>query len=224
MNVGVAVAIVSVAVSVISTGAGAIGTDRLIRGIHVKGWRRFLYLWPLLALGPVVVLVFVNKPETGNFPNLEFYRVAAEVMPLLLIALLVEGELVSKLQWGLRVEFTLVILVAEAAAIVAVAEIFGHAPDVGGSVQGTGILAVLTGTGLLAAAFLICAAVLLRDRKPAETSPEKPDVAPSSTVSAPTTEDPASVTSSPAQAQRVTPEPQAFVSGARPTEEAGEET
>jgi hypothetical protein len=118
---------------------------------------------------PLVIAIFIWTPAPAGFPEVEFYRVAAEVIPLLLIALLVEQTLVNSLPWAIRLEFVCVLLIGEAAAFTGVSEVFGESPDVGGSSGWTGIIATLVGAGLVAGAMLTVAAVLVR--RPLAPSP-----------------------------------------------------
>jgi len=130
-------------------------------------WKLLLYLWPVVTIAPIAVAIFIWSPVNANFPAREFYRVAAEVIPLLLLALIVEQRLVAALTPGLRIEFITVLISAEIAAFVGVAGIFATSdnPDdfmIGRTAGWTGVIATVTGSGLVAGALLVAAAVRIR--------------------------------------------------------------
>ena len=135
----------------------------------VGGFLRWLvYLWPALAVIPTAVMIFIWSPAKATFPGHDFYSVAAEVIPLLLIALMVERTLIAALPRTIYIEFAAMLLIGEIAALLAVSEIFGSEASVGGRYAGTGVLATLTAGGLLAGGMLVAAAAILRN-EPAAT-------------------------------------------------------
>jgi hypothetical protein len=126
-----------------------------------------VYLWPIVLFGIGLLVAFVWSPSRAHFPAPDFYYLAAEVMPVLLIALVVERSLITALPRGVRVELAIVLILGETAAFVAVSRSFADSdfPElVGGSVGFTGILATLTITGLVSAILLVVLAVMLEAR------------------------------------------------------------
>jgi hypothetical protein len=123
-------------------------------------WRFFKYGWPFITFAVISALTYLPPVHT-QLPAPEFYRVAAEVIPLLLLATMFEGKLTSILSTGLvRAEFVVVLALAEVAAFLAVSGLF--TPDdnansrlVGGTTVGTNLLACMIGTGLIGAALLV---------------------------------------------------------------------
>lgn len=139
------------------------------RGVEISEgkWKLVIFLWPLLTVAPIAITVFVWSPVQAGFPAREFYRVTAEVIPLLLIALMVEQRLVGGMKPSIRAEFLIVLMAGEIAAFVGVSGIFAGASDpsdpmVGGTSGWTGVVASITGGGLVAGALLVVAAIRLR--------------------------------------------------------------
>jgi hypothetical protein len=126
-----------------------------------------VYLWPVLTILLPALAIFVWSPKAANLPNPEFYRLAAEVIPLLLIALTVEGGLITRLPRGIYIEFMATLLVGEVAAFVAVSGIFASEHYVGGGYGGTGVLAMLSAARLIGGGLLLASAGLLRAQTPA---------------------------------------------------------
>ncbi len=146
----------------------ALSTARIARvGLAaVSRTRRWIvYLWPALAVVPIAVFIFVWSPTTASFPASEFYVTAAEVIPLLTIALMVERMLISALPRVIYVEFIAMLLIGELAAFLALSRIVAGETDraVGGGYALTGILATFTAAGLIAGGLLVVAAALRRD-------------------------------------------------------------
>jgi hypothetical protein len=62
---------------------------------------------PLAIAGTLAALTFVWDPDGTQFPSVEFYVVGAEILALLLIALILERETIRDLKGWLRLEYAL---------------------------------------------------------------------------------------------------------------------
>jgi hypothetical protein len=123
-----------------------------------------VYLWPGVLVAVGLVLAFIWNPASARFPAPGFYSLAAEVIPVLLIALVVERDVVASLPRGIRIEYAIVLILSEVAAFVGASGSFGDPfvdELVGGSYWFTGVLATLTSTGLLASVVLVVLAVVV---------------------------------------------------------------
>jgi hypothetical protein len=139
----------------------------------------FLYAWPFIVIGLGFSLAYVWNPSM-SYPKPEFYRASSEVIILLLFGLIIERDVVARLDWPQRLEYGLILLAAEAAALLALSESLPNADEgfVGGSRFWTTALSTFTAAGLLASSVLVVAALVSRGtrsnaKSSAKASPSK---------------------------------------------------
>jgi hypothetical protein len=167
--------------SAFTGGAAALGAKIVEYGESSRAfrWRLIVYGWPVWVVLPTAAAILVRSPADASFPHQDFYRVTAEIIPLLLLALIAERALIGGLPRALRIEFVAVLVAAEAAAFVAVSGIFATGETdllVGGGTFTTGILATVDAVGLLGGALLVLAAMTLKppSGRVAQPSVEEP--------------------------------------------------
>ena len=109
---------------------------------------------PLAVAGTLAALTFIWSPDGTQFPSVEFYVVGAEILALLLIALVLERETIRELRGWLRIEYALILLAGEGAALTRVADVVQEP-----SAWAEGTFTVLTTSALLNTVTLVLFAV-----------------------------------------------------------------
>lgn len=151
----------------------------------------------LATLAAVLVGAGVVASPWGYFPGPDFYASAAQIMPVLLVALAVESsahELWASVPTWLRLYTFSVLAAGEVSAILASAGILASAPEdatqpepfVGPGLVGTNILLALTVAGLIVGFVSVMYLAFFRVR-PAETvdgKSEAPQARPDGTTDA----------------------------------------
>jgi hypothetical protein len=99
---------------------------------------------PLAIAGTLAALTFIWDPDGTQFPSVEFYVVGAEILALLLIALILERETIRGLKGWLRLEYALILLAGEGAALTRVADVVQEP-----SAWAEGTFSVLTTSALI---------------------------------------------------------------------------
>jgi hypothetical protein len=145
--------------------------------------RAFKVVWPILVFAAITLLTYIPLVKTG-YPTVEFYSVSATVLPVLLVAAMVERQVIIDLQpAGLRVVLIALLGVAESAAIIGVSGIFVPSGDykahpellllVGGTRVWTNILAATIGTAFIGSIILV-ASVAYRSGRSSKSQPGSP--------------------------------------------------
>jgi hypothetical protein len=108
----------------------------------------------LAIAGTLAGLTFIWDPDGTQFPSVEFYVVGAEILALLLIALILERETIRGLKGWLRLEYALILLAGEGAALTRVADVVQEP-----SAWAEGTFSVLTTSALINTVTLVLFAV-----------------------------------------------------------------
>jgi hypothetical protein len=129
-------------------------------------WGHATWAGRVLILGPVSIFLLITAATYARFvhtqmPAVEFYKVAAEVIPLLLLATMISGDAFTGLSSRIRGYYTVLLAAAESVALLAVSGIFvprggDHPLRVGGGKVVTNLMACTIGTGLVGAGLLVC--------------------------------------------------------------------
>jgi hypothetical protein len=120
----------------------------------------FCPIYTILLLGMVTVV----WDKRLYLPQPEYYSLAAQVIPIALIALVIEGAVLAAFTRLTRACYGLLFVAGEIAAFIAASGSIRGSHDfrVGGSKAWSGVLASFTTAALVAAAVLTAAAVVSR--------------------------------------------------------------
>src|SRR5215204_862911 len=145
--------------------AGVVESLPRLRWFGTRKRLELVAAWcPALVIGLFGIVLWFETPF--YFPHPDYYKTAAEVIPIVFVALIIERSVLASFSARALMIYGLLFATGEAAALLAISQsLKGSDPVVrhyGGPRFTSEAVAVLTSTALLAAGVLAAAAVVAR--------------------------------------------------------------